>query len=170
MKHYLQAAVLGGTLAFSGLLMAQNLAKSEQAFMRQAAQNGYAELGSSKLAQDKATDAQVKTFAQRMVEDHTLAEAELKSLASAKNVELPDEPSATQKRRHDALSRLEGAAFDRRYVQQMGVQAHRDNIALYRKAAANARDADVKAFADKQLPILEKHLEMARELEKSLGK
>jgi putative membrane protein len=68
------------------------------------------------------------------------------------------------------LKTAEGATFDRRYAESMGVQAHEDNIELFEKAAGSAEDADVKAYAQKLLPKLQEHLKMAQELVKGLPK
>ena len=66
-------------------------------FLKQAAQNGHAEVEASKLAQTKATQADVKSFASKMVEDHQKAHQELAQLAQSKGVKLPDDPSLMQR-------------------------------------------------------------------------
>ncbi len=60
------------------------------------------------------------------------------------------------------LSGADGEKFDKRYAEDFGVKAHEDTVKLFKNAAANAKDADVKAFAQKTLPKLEEHLAMAR--------
>ena len=140
------------------------LPRADVAFMKQAAENGHAEVESSQLALSKATDAQVKAFAQQMVDDHTKAGKELAALAASKGVTLPDGPSLVQKAKLKLLSTADGADFDRRYSESMGISAHRETIELFRKAAAEARDPEVKAFASKTLPTLQHHLEMAGKL------
>ena len=86
-------------------------------------------------------------------------------------MELPDGPSLLQKGKSKLmLSTADGEDFDRRYAESMGVEAHEDNIELFQKASKEAEDADVKAYAQKTLPALQKHLEMARELASSLPK
>lgn len=70
-----------------------------------------------------------------MFEDHTQANDELKTLASSKGVEDPDDPSLLQKgKAMIMLSTAEGATFDRRYAESIGVEAHEDNIQLFEKA------------------------------------
>lgn len=145
------------------------VARADAAFMKQAAQNGHAEVEGSKLALTKASSEKVKTFAQQMIDDHTKANAELMELAKAKGVELPTEPSLMQKGKQKLLEQSDGADFDRRYAETLGVKAHEDTIKLFRKGAKEAKDADVKAFAEKTLPKLEHHLEMARELHAAVG-
>lgn len=143
----------------------KRVSRADAAFLKQAAQNGHAEVESSKLALEKAAHAQVRSFAQQMVDDHTKAGEELSALARSKGVEVSDEPSIVQKGKIKVLSTADGANFDRRYARWMGVAAHKDTIKLFRKAATGAEDPDVKAFAEKTLPTLEHHLQMAQELE-----
>jgi putative membrane protein len=141
-----------------------NLARADTAFMKQAAEHNHAEIESSRLTVQKARDPTVKAFAQQMVTDHGKTGQELAALASAKGVELPDGPSMMQKAKLKLLEAADGADFDRRYSETMGLAAHRDTIALFQKASKGARDADVKAFATKTLPALQHHLEMAQKL------
>lgn len=138
------------------------LAAADVKFLKQAAQNGLAEVEASKLAQTKATNAEVKSFAQHMIDDHTKANDELKTLASSKGVELPAGPSIAQKAKLKMLAGSEGDKFDRRYADHFGIKAHEDAVKLFRTAAEKAQDADVKAFAQKTLAGLEQHLTMAK--------
>ena len=164
MKHLLHGATLAAALFLSSAAVAQAVAEDDAAFMKQAAHNGHAEVVASKLAQQQASSANVKAFAQRMVEDHTKTNAELEQLATSKGVQLPKEPDAVQQAKVQALGGLSGAAFDKQYVEQMGVTAHEQTIALFQRGASNARDPQIKAFAAKTLPALQHHLEMARAL------
>ena len=156
-----------GTTAASGA-MGQHadakIARSDSAFLKQAAQNGNAEIEASKLAVAKSGSPQVKTFAQQMIDDHTKVGDELKTLASSKGVEVSDKPSIAQSAKIKLLDAMSGASFDKRYASMIGVTAHRDTVKLFQKASANAKDADVKAFASKTLPALQQHLEMAQSL------
>jgi putative membrane protein len=106
----------------------------------------------------------VKTFAQQMVDDHTKAGSELSSLASAKGVTLPKDPSLTQKAKLKVLSAMDGTRFDKQYAQTIGVAAHEDAVKLFQKASKEAKDPDVKDFATKTLPTLQHHLQMAKDL------
>jgi putative membrane protein len=165
MRHgsrFVTAAAI--SLLFATSAMAQKLSHAETEFLEQAAQNGHAEVESSKLAQTKATDPKVKSFARQMVTDHTKAGDELKALAATRNLEVPDGPSMLQKAKMQFLSASDGASFDRRYVSE-GVEAHEETVELFEKGALKARDKQVKAFIAKTLPTLKHHLVMARELQ-----
>jgi putative membrane protein len=160
-------AAMGGLL-LSTAVLAQNLSSNDRDFLEQAAQNGHAEISASRLALEKTRNEQVRSFAQRMVDDHTRANEELRTLAMSKRVELPTEPSLLQKGKEMLISGLSDDSFDRRYVNQMGVEAHEDNIELFEKTSREAQDPDVKAYATKSLPALRSHLEAARGLKTRL--
>jgi putative membrane protein len=141
---------------------AATLAKADRDFMKQAAQNGHAEIEASKLAQTKATQPDIKSYAQKMVAEHTKTHQELAALAQSKGVDLPDGPSLMQRAKLKMLSAADGEKFDERYAENFGVKAHEDTIKLFREGAEKAQDAEVKAFAQKTLPHLQEHLTMAK--------
>lgn len=145
------------------------IAASDSAFLKQAAQNGNAEVEASKLALSKSSSTEVKTFAQQMIDDHTKVGEELKALASSKGVEVSDKPSVAQSAKIKLLDAMSGANFDKRYSSMIGVTAHQDTVRLFQKASGAAKDADVKAFATKTLPALQHHLEMAQALKSGTG-
>jgi putative membrane protein len=138
--------------------------RADRDFMEKAAHSGFAEVESSRLAMEKATSPEIRAFAEQMVKDHTQTNQELAALAQARGVKLPDGPSMVQKGKMKLLSTADGADFDRRYAESMGIEAHRDTIELFEKASRNAKDAEIKAFAAGKLPALRHHLEMAQQL------
>jgi putative membrane protein len=158
------AALAGMAFALSAVAADNKLDRSDESFLRQAAENGHAEVEGSKLAVQKASDAKVKSFAQKMIDDHTKAGNELKTLADAKGVKVSSEPSLAQQASLKMLASQEGAKFDRSYADSLGVKAHEDTVKLFKKAASDAKDPEIKAFAGKTLPTLEHHLQMAKEL------
>jgi putative membrane protein len=132
--------------------------------MKSATHAGAAEIEASKLAQTKARTADVKAFADTMVTDHTKVADELKALAATKNVTLPDGPSVAQKAEIKLIDAGDNDKFDERYAKHFGVKAHQDTIKLFQQAAKEAKDPEVKAWAQKTLPGLRHHLEMAQAL------
>jgi putative membrane protein len=130
-------------------------------FWTTAAQGGIAEVELGQIAQTKAANPEVKNFARMMVEDHTKANAELKSLAAKKNVTLPTTMNSGNQATLTELQNLVGADFDREYVAAM-VDDHEADVQLFESQAADDSDPDAKAFATKTLPTLRKHLEMIK--------
>jgi putative membrane protein len=158
-------AVLAVTAAIA---TAQGPANPDQKFVREAAGGGAAEVELGKLATEHATNPEVKSFGQRMVDDHSKAGNELKQLASTKNIALPTEPDSKDKALHDRLMKLQGAAFDRAYMDAM-VKDHETDIKAFGTESKEGRDPEVKAWATKTLPTLEEHLRIAREADRAVG-
>lgn len=146
---------------------AVSLSSSDRGFMKKAAEGGMAEVELGQLAVQRASDPQVKQFAQRMVNDHGKANSELKQIAASKNVDLPTDLPASVKRERDKLSKLRGAEFDREYMSHM-TSDHKKDTSLFPSTAKSAKDTDVRQFASTTLPTLEEHLQMAQSIDKSI--
>ena len=142
--------------------MGGTLAPADRTFVREAATGGLAEVELGNLAKEKASNADVKQFGDRMVTDHSKANDELKQWAQQKNVTLPTELDARTKATRDRLSKLSGEAFDKAYMAAM-VTDHQKDVAAFQRESKMAKDADLKTWAGKTLPTLEDHLKLARE-------
>src|SRR6201982_386237 len=68
-----------------------NLSAADKAFMKEAAKGGMMEVAMGRVAEQNATDKEVKNFGARMVKDHGKANDELKALAREESVQLPAE-------------------------------------------------------------------------------
>ena len=134
-----------------------------QNFIRRAAESGMKEVEAGKQAQVQASNEQVKAFAQRMVQDHSKANQELLVIAETKGVEL----KAGRAQGHDMKAMGQGQDFDRAYMAQM-VKDHTEAVRLFEQQAERDADPEVKAFAQKTLPTLREHLEMARTIQQQL--
>ncbi|HYC55384.1 MAG TPA: DUF4142 domain-containing protein [Candidatus Binatia bacterium] len=139
-------------------------AASDQAFMKTAAAGGIAEVESAKLALQKASDKDVKEFAQHMIDDHTQANKELEQIAKTKNAALPKEPDAKHKAVMQELEGKSGKDFDKAYMKAQ-VKDHQEMISLFQQQASSGKDPELKSFATKTLPALEKHLDHAKKVD-----
>lgn len=167
--RFLRLCALSGVLLMGGAALADKLPERDQEFLEQAAQNGHAEVSASRLALTKARNPQVREFAQRMIDDHQRVDGELTKLAASKEYTPPKEPSMLQKGKEMLIANLGDDSFDKRYITQMGVQAHEETIRLFEEASREARDPEVKSFAAKHLPALRDHLKTARSLQATLA-
>jgi putative membrane protein len=137
------------------------LSPDDKEFMSKAGVGGLAEVKMGNLALAKASSADVKSFGQRMVSDHSKANEELQQLATAKGVALPTELDGEHKGALDHLTSLSGAEFDKAYMQHM-VADHEKDVSEFEKASTSASDSDLKAWAGKTLPTLKDHLQLAQ--------
>lgn len=140
-------------------------------FVKKAAAAGMAEVEMGKLGSQKATNADVKAFAKRMVADHTKANKELAAAAQAKGLEVPSSPDMMHKA---MMKKFEGQSadkdFDHDFMQQM-VKDHKAVVELFGTAASDENlDPDLRALAKKTLPVLQQHMKDAQALETQLTK
>ena len=146
-----------------------SMSASDQHFVKSAAQGGMAEVQLGQLAVEKASNPEVKKFGQRMVDDHSKANEQLKQVASEKNITLPETLNAKDEATKQKLSALSGEQFDRAYMSDM-VKDHTQDVAEFRKESNGGQDEAVKNFASTTLPTLESHLKEARQIEPQVMK
>jgi putative membrane protein len=164
---YSNSARLVSVLALVFVFACQS-AKDSSKFASAAAEGGMAEVEMGKLALQRAGDPAVKAFGQRMVTDHSQVGAELKSIAGRKQIQLPAEVNSSQKSTMEKLSKLSGAEFDKEYMSAM-VKDHEADAKEFQTQATEGTDPDLKGFASKRLPIIQEHLQMARDTAKKVG-
>ena len=138
-----------------------------ETFVRTAAQDGMTEVALAKLALSKSSNDEVKQFAQKMEQDHTQADQQLGSIARTKGITVPTQLDAKHQAMVRSLGAQSGAAFDSAYATHMA-KGHAKAVALF-QAAAKSSDPDLAAFAQKTLPTIEVHKQLADSLEASTG-
>ena len=132
-----------------------NLSAADKAFMKDAAKGGMMEVAMGRVAEQNATDREVKNFGARMVKDHGKANDELKTLAREQNVQLPAEKEPGKWK------------SDKDYMGQM-VKDHENDLAAFEKEAKEGSDPNVKNFASKTSEVVRKHLDMAKKIDSTL--
>lgn len=169
--NFARFLLIAGCAIASTTALAANDKISAEDFVKKAGEGGAAEVAMGKLVASKATDKDVKAFAQRMVKDHTKANEELMTTAKAKGLKVPTEPGLMAKGMNEKLEHQSADAdFDHDYMEHM-VKDHESDIKLFRTAAADTTlDPDLRALAKKTLPTLEEHLAAARKVESKLDK
>jgi putative membrane protein len=160
MRHVMAVLLLSAPLAAPMVHAADD---PDESFFKNAAEAGIAEVSAGQQAVQKATNQKVKDFGQEMVTDHTKANDELKQLAATKNVKLPTTPSVGEMAEKTKLDVLTGNAYDKSYINGQ-IKDHEEVISMFRKEANSGQDAEAKAWARQKLPVLEKHLRMARKV------
>jgi putative membrane protein len=153
---------LAGVSAAASAADADSAVPAPSAFVKMAAQAGMAEVEAGKVALSKSQDPRIRSFAERMVADHGKANAELASLASTKGIDAPKRLDADHRALIDSLQSKSGPEFDAAYAQHMNMD-HSKAIALF-EGASRSTDADVAGFAQKTLPTLKEHKQLAARL------
>jgi putative membrane protein len=139
---------------------------TDQQFVDFAAQTDMMEANLGQLAQNSASSQQVKDFANTLVTDHTADYQQLSTAAKQANLNVPNAIDDEHNKMIAPFQKLKGAAFDRKYGQEM-VAGHTKAIEIYQKEATSAQNDAIKSYASNALPVLQKHLTDAKDVEKA---
>lgn len=169
-ERWLGVVVVLVALAFALPLFAadKGLGGEDKKFFKEAASGGMMEVQLGQLASDKAQSQDVKNFGSRMVTDHGKANDELKQLAQQKKWTLPKKLEPKHKSMVEKMQKVSGSEFDKQYMKGM-VMDHAKDVEDFRKAAQKVKDPELKAWAEKTLPVLEQHHQMAKETARKVG-
>jgi putative membrane protein len=149
----------------AGIASAASLSNADKEFITMAAKTDMTEAHEGQMAENQANRADVKEFAKTIVQDHTDSYQQLTELSSKLGVTIPKGINVARDHTIVQLVHLKGANFDRQFVNDE-IAAHRHAIAVFKHEAEHGQNADVKAYASKMIPVLEKHLHLAEDCAK----
>jgi len=137
-------------------------------FLQDAANSNHAEVMLGRLAMARANHPDVRRFAQMMMDDHGKAQNDLLALARDQGGTIEPQLGPDHRRLQDQLTRLQGAEFDRAYIDAM-VKEHQQAISKFENQVRSGRDVQVKNYAADTLSHLRHHLETARDIQNRLS-
>lgn len=163
-------------------------------FVQRAIQKNRTEIELGRLAQERASDAQVRKFGQQMVEDHTKSLEELRQIAQRQNIQVNEEMTDDGRRLQEQLQGMKGPEFDREYVRAV-VDAHeemhdlvedradrtpaygpadsptgRQPVGTVGEQPAHAIGQDLDQWAAMTRPVVERHHQQAQDIHQRLEK
>jgi len=144
------------------------LSSADQSLMMEVAKGGMMQLEVSKVAQQKATNPEVRQLAQAEIDEQTGLSAKLKEIADAKGVTLPDTPDAETQAMVTKLQGMSGAELDRMYVTESGVKGHEKLDKVMSKVESSASDTSLKGIAKAAHPLVKTHLKVAKQIDGKL--
>jgi putative membrane protein len=137
-------------------------------FLVKVASCNNAEIEISKLADSRANSAPVREFAAMLLKDHKAAYDKLGDLAKERKLGIAAGLEKETRDEIKRLSKLEGAEFDRAFLQHT-IREHKKAISIFENQAKKGQEADIREYAKELLPDLRKHLSKAEELAKTAG-
>lgn len=137
--------------------------QSTREFVTKAAIGDMYEMQSSRLAVEQSTVEPVKQFANRIIDDHTKSMNEMKSIVQNLQIQAPSELDEKHRQMVDALKSADAQRFNQLYRDQQQT-AHREAVQLYEGYSKNGTNSQLRQFAEKTLPVLREHLQMAQSL------
>jgi len=161
------SAVKDTTAGMVGTVSAE-MTSTTKGFVTAAATSDMYEVTAGKIALQRAQSPDVKAFAQKMVDAHTMTTQKLKSILASNNINVTP-PAHVDDRRQGMLDDLRGAKaadFDHRYITQQ-IAAHKEADILFRGYAKNGDNAAIKDFAATTDKDIKMHLSMAQQLDAS---
>lgn len=132
-----------------------------------------ADSSAGSVAAKKGTNAQVKSFANRMMRDHHKLRADGQALAKKLNI-TPSLPSGDTLQQSaskwmDSLNALpKGAAFDTAYINHE-VAAHQAVVQILQSAQGAAQDSSLKTAITQAIPLIQAHLTQAQSVQSKLS-
>jgi predicted outer membrane protein len=154
----------GASGAAGATAAADAMGKGDQKMLMNMAQAAIDQVETAKIAQSKSASAEVKAYAQQMIDDNSKALTEIQALAQKNGVTLPTEPDTKHKTLMSKFEHMTGDAFDKAYMSQSGVIDHRVHHDALMKGEKKAKDADLKALMAKLTPMVEQHLRSAQQM------
>jgi len=133
---------------------------TDKNFIMQATYGNKSEVAAGAIAASKGQRDSIKIFGQMMVTDHTMAQTSLDSIAGAVSVTPPAGPDSLHQAMAQQLLTLSGKTFDSVYINSQ-VTDHQKTISLFEDEIAHGQHQLVKNFANKNLPVIRMHYEMA---------
>jgi len=139
------------------------LSGDDRSFLASAMGDGAFEIALGRMALEKASTEQMRTLAQRMVDDHTRMNDELASIAGHGIADQtpPAMPADKAQQLSIQLTPLQGDAFRDAFV-DVTVRDYHLAVALFADEAKSGHDKALRDFARKELPVLREHLAMVQ--------
>lgn len=134
---------------------------------------GQIDIAAGELAQAKSKDMAVRGFADEMVRDHTAVNDKALALVKKLNVTPEDNPvsksltGAADKKRAD-LDKLNGAAFDKAYIDNEVAYHKTVNGALSKTLIPDSKNPELKQLLQTGLKLFEEHQHHAEMLAKNV--
>ena len=139
--------------------------------IRMAVQGNFTEVALGRLAEDKASDSEVKDFGKQMVSDHDAMNDQWGKLASRYHMRImnPGPDYGTNgKNAIDRLQKLDGREFDQAYMIEM-IREHEQDLSEFQRLRSSARDPEIRDLAASGASTIEQHLTLARQVGSQVG-
>ena len=143
---------------------AAQLSHQDETFMKEAAQGNLEEIQAGQLADQRGTTQAVKQLGQTLITDHQQMNQKLELFAQQSNVTLPTSPTKADQKQMNALEKLQGQKFDHSFARDE-VSDHEKTIAKFQKEAKSTHDPELRQMVEQSIPVLRKHLGMAKQAE-----
>jgi putative membrane protein len=167
------SAAIAAMMFLSGAALAQGAKPTDPQIAHIAYTAGVIDVTAGKQALTKASNKEVKAFAENMVHDHEAVNKQALDLVKKLNVtpEDNDTSKALSKQAADKLAelgKLSGAAFDKAYIANEVAYHKAVDSALETQLIPSASNAELKSLLQTGLKIFQGHEQHAEQVAASL--
>jgi putative membrane protein len=149
----------------NGMQATNQPSPTDRLFVSKAMQGSQAEVQLGQLTLQKSQNEQVKQFAQRMIDDHTKLNDQMKPVAQQLGVTVPNQPSKKDRQTMAKLQALSGPAYDQAYIKDM-IKDHKQDLSDFQTEASSGQDQTVKDAATQGSQVIAQHLQMIQQIAK----
>lgn len=142
-----------------------SLSGNDRNFIQRIGNDGQSAEQAALYVANKTLESEIRGYAAEVGRDHGKANLQLRKMAARRGIETPSDPDGILSTRLDRLRQMSGTQMERAFLEDFGVQAHMDLIALFEVQASQSQDRELKAFAAERLPALRKHYKKAVDLQ-----
>lgn len=139
------------------------LIEADKQFVEQVAMSAMVEVAAGKLAQKKSEKVSIQNFGSLLVKHHEQLAKDLKDVVAQRAVAYPTEIDSLHQNKLNVLASEAPDAFEKAFL-QMVIEDHRQSSEVFTATGQHGKDVHIKAFANKNYPIIRKHLQVAEEL------
>lgn len=140
----------------------------DKAFVRKAMEGSMAEVKLGQLAQQKSNSPDLKQFGEKMQQDHSQLNDQMKPIAQQLGVEPPQKISKKDEKLDAKLQNMSGTQFNDAYIKAM-VKDHEDDLQEFRREAQNTQNPQLKQAAQQGEQVIEQHLALIKQIAKDHG-
>ncbi|XSG82214.1 MAG: DUF4142 domain-containing protein [Methyloligella sp. ZOD6] len=159
------------SLVVAGFALAGCGEQAAPEFAKDAAMSDLYEIEAGRIAAEKGQSDAVRSYGQKMVDAHSKTSDELKQIVQAEkiDVKLPTDLDAAHRDMIEELNDADPSEFDEEYAEQQ-VDAHQAAADIFEEYSEDGDKGALKDFAAKTLPVIQGHLEEAKQLEEQASK
>ena len=167
MKKTVLSAVFGCAVVLT-TAAAQTLNDTDKSFIADASQGDLTEIKLSQLALSKSSNGNVKTYAQKMIDDHTMLETKMKPFADKAGVTPATDLNSEHQAVYDKLNGLSGTDFDKSYVEAMDKDHHED-LTKFKSELGTTKDPEFKKTVAQGTKVVAMHTKMIDGISRKMG-
>jgi predicted outer membrane protein len=137
--------------------------RAERQFLKDAAASSRFDTEAARMALAKSSDPDVRAFAATLINHHTNAGNELQRMLHSRGM-APPMLGNEQRKTLNRLAKLQGARFDRQFLEEVGLRYQQDDVSVFEKAASVSTEPLLREWIGRNLPTLRYHLTQAEKI------